>query len=271
MLKNRTFLGTLAIILALVICFGISPLFTKAMEEKIDIVMVKSPVKKGEMLSANNISVIQMGAYNMPTTALNNPNDVIGKYAKSDLYMGSIVLADMLSDSADTSDTRLRNLKDNEMAMDVTIKSLAEGFSGKLLPGDIIRIVSVDEDKTATIYDELAFVEVLTTTTKDGNDTLTGESASELSEANSEEELPVTITVILQDNLQALRLAECEETNLHAIFINRDPGKTEQYISLQADILTDMLKDDENAENAVIFSLPDEEIFQTTQEEVGNE
>ncbi|MCL2076848.1 MAG: SAF domain-containing protein [Oscillospiraceae bacterium] len=233
MLKNRTFLGILAIAAALIICFGISPLFTRAMEDKIEVVILKSPVKQGEMLSENHIAVVSMGAYNMPQAVLKTPKDVVGKYAKSNLYRGSIVIPDMLADEADNSDNRLRALKDNELAMAVTIKSFAEGFSGKLLPGDIIMIVSVKEDKTAVIYDELMYIEILTTTTKDGTHT-EGNAARE---TGVETDLPVTITLILQDNLQALRLAECEKTNLHAVFVCRDRDKSDHLLKVQSETL----------------------------------
>ena len=247
MLKNRTFIGILAITAGIIICFVISPLFTKAMEEKIDIVTLKSPVKQGEMLTEAHISVVKMGAYNMPPSVLKNPKDVVGKYAKSNLYRGSVVIKDMLSDEADNSDSRLVTLPENKFAMSITIRSLAEGLSGKLLPGDIIRIVSVGEDKTAAIYDELLYVEVLTTTTKDG----VHAEGDTPREGGDEMDLPVTMTLILQDDLQALRLAECEKTNLHAVFVTRDPDKIVEFLAEQADILAAIHEENDESETSV--------------------
>jgi len=66
------------------------------------------------------------------------------------------------------------------------------------------------------IHEELQFVEVLTTTTKDGVHTAGGSQ----NETDDEFDLPVTITVLLQDSLQALRLAECENTNLFTPFLS---------------------------------------------------
>lgn len=44
-LKNRTVLGVLCIVLSLIICFAVTPLFNKAMSEKTEIVRV--PIQKG--------------------------------------------------------------------------------------------------------------------------------------------------------------------------------------------------------------------------------
>jgi pilus assembly protein CpaB len=121
--------------------------------------------------------------------------------------------------------------------MSVTIKNLAYGVSGKLMTGDIIRIVSVDNEKNATIYDELMFVEVFATTTGGGSHNINNQPEAD---ENGDFNLPVTITVILQDNLQALRLAECENTNLHAIFVSRDETMKETYIQMQLEILEEI-------------------------------
>ncbi len=39
-LKNRTVLGVLCIVLSLIICFAVTPLFNKAMSEKTEIIRV---------------------------------------------------------------------------------------------------------------------------------------------------------------------------------------------------------------------------------------
>ena len=41
--KNRTVIGVICILLALVICFGITPLFNRGISQKAEIVRVASP------------------------------------------------------------------------------------------------------------------------------------------------------------------------------------------------------------------------------------
>ena len=51
-LKNRTVIGVICILLALIICFAVTPLFNKTISEKTEIVRVVKPVKIGEVCTA---------------------------------------------------------------------------------------------------------------------------------------------------------------------------------------------------------------------------
>jgi pilus assembly protein CpaB len=203
---------------------------------------------QGQQITPEMLSVVEMGSYNLPGKAITDVNLIIGKYAVSNLFAGSLVYPEMLSEMTDSSDSMLRNLKENEIVMSVTIKNLAFGVSGKLMTGDVIRIVSVDSEKNATIYDELLFIEVFATTTGGGNHNINNQPEAD---ENGDINLPVTITVILQDNLQALRLAECENTNLHAIFVSRDETLKDDYIKMQVEILEEIKEAAEEAERAM--------------------
>lgn len=237
MLKNRTFLGILCIVAAIALVFGISPILNKVFEGKKTVAVLKNPVTQGQQISAGQIEMVEMGSYNLPVKAITDPKQIVGKYAVKDLFGGSLVYADMLSDTFDSSASVLRNLKGNERAMSITIKSFANGVSGKLVMGDVITIISLDEDENAVIFDELEYVEVLTTTTETGSDYL------DKSVADFEGEdapLPETITVILQDKLQALRLTECENNSLYAVFVSRDEKRSEELLKLQLEKLEEI-------------------------------
>jgi len=220
--------------MALLLVFAVSPLFNRVLDGKKDVVVLKSPVLQGQQITADMLSVIQMGSYNLPENAITETETVAGLFAASDLYAGNLIFPNMLTDSVNTSDSMLRNLNDNERAMSITIKSFANGFSGKLITGDIIKIVSVDEEKEAHIFTELEFVEVLTTTSQNGIDNIDRPPSPN---EEGETSMPVTITVILQDDLQAMRLAECENTSLHAIFVSRDESKREQLLQWQMKLI----------------------------------
>ncbi len=45
--RNRTVIGVLCILLALVICFGVTPLFSRSASEKAEIVRVTADIKGG--------------------------------------------------------------------------------------------------------------------------------------------------------------------------------------------------------------------------------
>ncbi len=54
LLKNRTLIGASCIVLSLVICFGLTPLFNNAMTAQTEIMRVKSEIKKGELITPTN-------------------------------------------------------------------------------------------------------------------------------------------------------------------------------------------------------------------------
>lgn len=141
----------------------------------------------------------------------NDPKQIIGKYTVSAMFAGDSFTDKKLSDSIDTSDSLLRQLKPNETAMSVTVRSLANGLSGKLQQGDIIQIVSVDEDDKAQIYEELQYVEVLATTSDKGSDdTYRDGEVNADDEDSGDQSLYATVTIILQDRAQARGLRKRE-------------------------------------------------------------
>ena len=119
--------------------------------------------------------------------------------------------------------------------------SFANGLSGKLQTGDIIQIISVNEDNDdeAIIYDELQYIEVLATTADNGSDdTYNADQVNAAEDDDEEQALYATITVICQDRTQALKLAECENTTLHAVFVCRgDSEHKAEYLAAQRELL----------------------------------
>lgn len=239
MLKNRTLIGIILIVAAIGLCFGISPLFNTILASKTKIIRLKQDIPQGAQITSSMLEVVEVGTMNLPENMQNDPQKIIGKYTVSAMFAGDSFTDAKLSDTIDTSDSLLRQLKPNETAMSVTVKSLANGLSGKLQQGDIIQIVSVDEDDNAKIYEELQYVEVLAVTSDSGSDNVYKDGEVNAADDEDEEQsLYKTVTIILQDRAQALRLAECENTSLHAVFVTRgDDEYKQQCLDAQRDLL----------------------------------
>ena len=234
MLKNRTLIGIVLIVAAIGLCFGISPLFNTILASKTTIIRLKQDIPQGVQITGSMLEAVEVGSMNLPADMQNDPKKIIGKYSVTAMFAGDSFNDKKLSDTIDTSDSLLRQLKPNETAMSVTVKSLANGLSGKLQQGDIIQIVSVDEDNKAQIYEELQYVEVLATTSDKGSDDTYRDG-----EVNGGQSLYATVTIILQDRAQALRLAECENTSLHAVFVTRGDEKLKaECLKAQLELLT---------------------------------
>ena len=267
MLKNRTLIGIILIAAAIGLCFGISPLFNSILSSKTKIIRLKQDIPQGVQITGAMLEAVEVGMLNLPADMQNDPKQIIGKYTVSAMFAGDSFTDKKLSDSIDTSDSLLRQLKPNETAMSVTVRSLANGLSGKLQQGDIIQIVSVDEDDKAQIYEELQYVEVLATTSDKGSDDTYRDGEVNADDEDSDQSLYATVTIILQDRAQALRLAECENTSLHAVFVTRGDEKLKaECLKAQLELLTGEI----STEEADGTSEPEETPEPTSESEESN-
>jgi len=204
--KNRTVIGILCIILSLAICFGVAPLFNKSASQKAHIVRVKQEIHAGELITADMVSIAEVGAYNLPDGVIGQLDIVLGRFATTDLYAGDYILATKLSDTPAVENAYLYNLDGTRQAISVTIKTFANGLSGKLQSGDIVNVIAADYRKLGltVIPPELQYVEVVSVTASSGHDANTGERTDE-----DGRELPSTVTLLVTVE-QGKVLAELE-------------------------------------------------------------
>lgn len=213
--KNRTVVGVICILAALVICFGITPLFNRSISQKEEIVRVTKAIDAGEQVTADMVQTVEVGAYNLPDNVLHDTASVVGKYAVADLAAGDYILPSKLSDAPAAENSYLYNLDGTKQAMSVTIKSFATGLSGKLKSGDIVSVLVADyqESGKTVVPPELQYVEIISVTASTGYDANTGEqsaSGNSTSAQSDEKDLPATVTVLVRPE-QAKVLAELEQ------------------------------------------------------------
>ena len=142
--RNRTVIGVLCILLALIICFGVTPLFSRSASEKTEIVRVTKDIKEGDEITAEMVQTVEVGAYNLPQNLMTDKKEVVGKYATADLAAGDYILSNKLSAVPAAENAYLYNLDGKKQAISVTIKSFATGLSGKLESGDIVTVIVAD-------------------------------------------------------------------------------------------------------------------------------
>ena len=246
-LKNRTVLGVVCIALSLIICFAITPLFNASKSSTMKIVRVKNDLKIGQEITAKDIEVVEVGAYNMPAEVMKKSEDVVGKYASAEMLKGEYVLAAKVSDTPASENAYLYNLTGEKRAISITIPSFAGGLSGKLISGDIVSVIAVDyKEKGETLVpDELQYVEVIAVTDKKGND---DETVTVKPDGEEETELPETVTLLVTPT-QANILAELEaEGEIHVALVYRGTTENAQkFITAQEKLLAELAenKDDE--------------------------
>ena len=142
--RNRTVIGVLCILLALIICFSVTPLFSRSASEKTEIVRVTMDIKEGDEITAEMVQTVEVGAYNLPQNLMTDKKEVVGKYATADLVAGDYILSSKLSAVPAAENAYLYNLDGKKQAISVTIKSFAVGLSGKLESGDIVTVIVAD-------------------------------------------------------------------------------------------------------------------------------
>lgn len=68
--KNRTVIGLLCIVLSLVICFAITPMFNRTISEKTEIVRVTKNIRIGDEITKDMVKLVEVGAYNLPESVV---------------------------------------------------------------------------------------------------------------------------------------------------------------------------------------------------------
>ena len=238
LIKNRILLGLICIVVSLLICFGITPMFNDALKSKVTLVRVTKEIRTGEQITDKMVTSVEAGGYNLPSNVIYKIKDVVGKYANADLYKGDYILKSKLSDTPMLRNAYLNKLNGENRAISVSIKSFASGLSGKLEAGDIVSLIAADvgSQRETIVYPELQYVEIIATTGSSGSDQNVQERGN-----GEEEELASTITVLASPE-QSRLLAELEQTGkLHAALVFRgENSQAQKFLDEQASVLKEL-------------------------------
>ena len=230
-IKNRTVIGVLCILLSLVICFAITPMFNRTISQKTEIVRVTKDIRIGDEITNDMVKTVEVGGYNMPEGVARSVEEVVGRYASADLVPGDYIIRSKVAEEPAAENAYLYNLNGEKQAISVSVKAFANGLSGKLMSGDIVSVIAPDYRKqgSTVILPELQYVEVIAVTANSGYDANTGEQDEE-----TEKELPGTVTLLVTPE-QGKALAELEaEGKLHLALVYRGAKEqAEQFIRAQ--------------------------------------
>ena len=242
--KNRTVIGLLCIVLSLVICFAITPMFNRTISEKTEIVRVTKNIWIGDEITKDMVKSVEVGAYNLPESVVHNLDEVIGKYASADMAPGDYIVRSKVAEEPAAENAYLYNLNGEKQAISVSVKAFANGLSGKLISGDIVSVIAPDFRKQGStiIPPELQYVEVIAVTANSGYDANTGERGDE----ETEKELPGTVTLLVTPE-QGKVLAELEaEGKLHLSLVYRGTKENaRKFVEAQETVLLELYPPEE--------------------------
>lgn len=253
-MNNRFIYGIFSIILAAIIAFVAIPAVTSKTSSTCEIVRMKTFVSRGNPITAENLELVEVGEYNMPSNVARTMEDVIGTYAAADLYPGDYILSDKVSVEPLSSDMTLNAIPDGKVAISITTQTLATALSDKLQSGDIIRLYHYDDQNVlepVTDIPELRFMKVLSVTDEDGLDI----DYTTPPEEDEEKQQTATITVLASPE-QAILLTRYEnEGTLHVALISRgNDSLAEELLGRQDEILTTLYGDGSESEDELLES-----------------
>ena len=246
-MKNRTIIGIICIVLALVVTFAVAPLVNKLAESKVDIVRMKSDVVQGHQISENDVEIVKVGGYNLPSDVILKKENVVGRFAATDLKAGDYLLPSKLTTTSDKANDVFRTLNGDKQAISITIQTFAGGLSGKLENGDIVQLVVYENDTSRAIMPRaLTYVRVITTTTAEGAD------KDELTvNEDGTYELPSTVTLLVNRE-QAKLLVEYENSGkIHADLVFRgDEATAQKFLAAQEEYFRQLKEKTEEGDPA---------------------
>ena len=179
-LKNRTVIGVICIVLSLIICFVVTPLFQKTMSEKKEIVRVVKPIRSGEEITADMVKTVEVAV--IPAGGCSKTAGY-GDWSLCIGRPGTRGLHSCLQDCRGTGGGKCLSVSpDWRKAGDFRNgQGVANGLSGKLKSGDIVSVIAPDYKKQGmtVIPAELQYVEVIAVTANSGYDANTGEELEE--------------------------------------------------------------------------------------------
>ena len=245
--KNRTVLGALCILLSLLICFAVTPLFNAGVSHKTSIVRVTKDIQAGQQITKDMVQTVEVGGYNLPSNVLKSPDSVVGKYAAADLAPGDYVLSTKITGTPTVSNAYLSALNGSRQAISVTLKTLAKGVSGKLQPGDIVSVLAPDyQNQGSTVTPkELQYVEVIGVTTSEGADADQRDAGSSSSSTeDAEKNLPSTVTLLATPEQSAILAGLDADGKLHLALVYRG-GKdnAQKFLDAQDKALKELYPD----------------------------
>ena len=246
-MRNRTVVGVICIVLALVLCFGVAPLIGRLTDGTIEVARVKSGVtiSGGSAITAEQIEAAKAkksdfsdGTYytysEFKSKFFDNASSSYAgiPFATYDLTAGEYIPKAKISENGIAADAALDNLGYDKMALSIDV-DLSACLSGKLDRGDIVSAIVISGDQGATIPEELRYIKVISLSASSAVD----KDDMQPADNGGLSESIATVTVEVCEE-QAVILAEHNGEVMFALQCKGTNSMAESYLEQQQEILT---------------------------------
>lgn len=220
-LKNRYVIFALCLILSGIIAFVIVPKANKNMGDAVNVVKVTKRIEKNTQISEDMLEIKQLPKIVVPDNVITDKSAIIGKAAAVTLYPEDNLIPQKFISLDSVGDKAFYDMDNTEqVAVSVTVSSLAASVSGKIMPGDVVSVYGfIIETKTLAEYTDLLYLEVIGVSNANAEELSERTSGSETD--SSDKVIPATVTLSVNRN-QAQELIMLENTSsLHIVFVGR--------------------------------------------------
>ena len=229
-MKNRTVIGVICMILAIVVTFAVAPIVNRLTSDTTEVVRLGVDMKQGVKIEPEHLEVVTVKTDSIPAGAVLDPDEILGKYSATALYAGDYLTEAKLAGEPNTASDALASLNGTKVAVSVTIDTFAAGLSGKLENGDIVSIIVTDEDGgSSKIPGAFKYMKVITTTTAGGID-----QDSIVKNEDGSYEIPSTVTLLC--NIEQAKLLAKYENNADltvALVYRGTPENAKKFLDMQ--------------------------------------
>ncbi len=235
-LKSKPFIAIVCLLLTAGYSFVLLPRMNEKTREIVRVVHVVKSVPAKTEITADLLKTVEIGLYGQPADVITDPNTIIGSFAAVDLIPTDTLTPGKFIAPDDQVDGDLYSLERREqIAVTVSLKSLAASMAGKLQAGDVVSVYAVmpgpanSSDTEIVMFPELELIEVLSVSNAKAADTeekkqalqKDKESSSGVMSTKEEDTIPAVITLAV-DSLQAQRLIQVESSgNIHLALVGR--------------------------------------------------
>ena len=208
-------------LLSFLIGFVFVPGFIELTTKTVKVAVASRDISCGVAITELDIKEVEMNKASLPDDVILNKNDIIGKYAISDVLNGYYFTHRTISSELISPEAKIRSMKADEAVVPVSLDGSINALM-RFLPNDIVSFYSVDSKTgVSSVIPELEYVSVVCESTESDFDiTVANQKASDGSVLT-----PSKIKFIL-NNKQTLKLLSEQSTKtIYILLVRRSTDK----------------------------------------------
>ena len=141
--KSKLFIGLICLFLAAVISFLLLPRFYAARSSVRNVVRVNEDIPAGTVITADMLSLSEVGAYGLSEKAMEKIGDAVGLVALGDLYTGEYLWSERITTAEEyqkQAEEKTRGLSGSNCLVTIEFPTASSGIASVLRAGCIVDV-----------------------------------------------------------------------------------------------------------------------------------